>query len=48
MAAAFTVVVCCAYLCVALDSDGNSELYLEDNQLSGSIPDSISTLTALT
>jgi hypothetical protein len=41
------LVVCCMYLCVALDSDGNRRLDLEWNQLSGSIPDSISTLTAL-
>ncbi len=39
------LVVCCVYLCVTLD--GNSDLDLFYNQLSGSIPDSLSTLTAL-
>ncbi len=39
------LVVCCVYLCVTLD--GNRYLRLAKNQLSGSIPDSLSTLTAL-
>jgi hypothetical protein len=39
------LVVCCVYLWVTLD--GNRFLDLQSNQLTGSIPDSISTLTTV-